>query len=230
MKKYKYKPIVHPKNKCKENLCLEILNKETAKLTIRSFGYYENKFDVFQKFIDKSFAEIKSKKIRNLIIDLKLNGGGSSAAGSYLLRHIATRAFTYFAQTSAGSIKQKQETNPSENGFRGNTYVLTDGFGTSTTGHFLSLVKYHGFATLVGEETGATYTVNDNSKSFKLSNTEISYRVARNTFFTTAKKLPKNRGVLPDHHISQSIKDYVNGIDSSLEYTMNLISKSENSD
>lgn len=55
----------------------------------------------------------------------------------------------------------------------------------------------------------------------------MSYKVARNTFFTTAKNLPKDRGVLPDHHISQNIIDYLNETDTALEYTFNLILKNK---
>lgn len=228
LKNYKYKPRVNPKDKCQDKLCLEIVDqKGIAKLTIRSFEYYGNEFGVFKSFIDESFKEIQSKNIKNLIIDVRMNGGGSSESGSYLLSHIASRQFTYFAKESGGNDERKQETKPSKLVFRGNTYILTDGNGTSTTGHFLSLVKSNDFATLIGEEAGATYTANDNSRSFKLTNTEMSYRVARNTFFTTAKNLPKNRGVLPDHHISQNITDFVNGTDTVLEYTIALISKNK---
>ena len=226
LKEYKFKPRVNPKDKCQDKLCLEIMDKKSiAKLTIRSFGYYGDEFDVFKSFIDKSFKGINSKNIKNLIIDVRLNGGGSSTAGSYLLEHIADRPFIYFAKESTGQDIAKQETKPSANRFQGETYVLIDGNGTSTTGHFLSLVKYNNFATLIGEEAGATYTVNDNSKNFNLTNTGISYKVARNTFFTTAKGLPKDRGVLPDHHISQGITDFSNNTDTILEYAIQLIEK-----
>lgn len=227
-KQYKYKPRVNPKDKCQDKLCLEIMaNKGIAKLTVRSFAYYGDRFDIFKTFVDKSLKEIQSEKIENLIIDLRLNSGGSDTAGSYLLEHIANRPFIYFAEESTGSYERKQETKPSKHGFQGGTYILMDGNGTSTTGHFLSLVKSNNFATLIGEEAGATYTVNDNSRSFKLTNTGISYRVARNTFFTTAKNLPKNKGVLPDHHLSQKITDFVNGTDTFLEYTIALILKNK---
>ncbi|NNE99301.1 MAG: peptidase S41, partial [Pyrinomonadaceae bacterium] len=228
LNQYKYKPRVNPEDKCQDNLCFEIMSKKRiAKLTVRSFAYYGNRFNIFKTFVDRSFDEIASSGIKNLIVDVRLNPGGSDAAGSYLLEHIANRPFTYFAEASAGSDQRKRETRPSKYAFGGRTYILIDGNGTSTTGHFLSLVKSNEFATLIGEEAGATYTVNDNSKSFKLTNTGISYKVARNTFFTTANHLPKGRGVLPDHHISQNITDFVNRTDTALNYTIALILKNK---
>jgi len=113
--------------------------------------------------------------------------------------------------------------NPSENKFSGTTYVLQDAGCRSTTGHFLSLIKYNKLATTIGEESGGTYLCNDGSRTIKLKNTGISCRIARITFTTTVENLPKHRGIIPDHIVVQDIQDFVNNNDTVLNYTLELI-------
>ena len=117
---------------------------------------------------------------------------------------------------------------PSSNRFKGNVYIFIDGWVGSSTGHFASLVKHNSFATLIGEESGSTYTTNDGSKGHTLSHTGISYRMATMTFTTTAKNLLDERGVFPEHHIAQNISDFLDNKDTVLQYTLDLIKKEEN--
>jgi len=224
IKKYNWNPKNGYKNPCKEGLCYEVLeHKSTALLTIRSFAFYGEKYPIFKKFVDDSFRDIASKGIKNLIIDVRGNGGGPSGATAYLMRYFANKPFIYFSKETRYGNELKQEIKPHDNAFKGKTFVLVDNGGFSATGLFLSLVKEHKFATLIGEENGSTYTCNDNSVPFKLANTDISYKVARSTFTTTAKSFPNNIGILPDHNITQNIQDFLNHRDTVLNYTLQLI-------
>ncbi len=47
--------------------------------------------------------------------------------------------------------------------------------------------------------------------------------MGRYTYVTTATSLPEDRGILPDHNVVQGIQDYLNNIDTVLEYTLKLI-------
>ena len=70
-----YDPLI---NSCSKDLCLEILDGKTAVLTISSFNYYEwDSYPVFKSFLDSSMNIIHNKKIKNLIIDVRYNRGGS---------------------------------------------------------------------------------------------------------------------------------------------------------
>jgi hypothetical protein len=61
-------------NLCQEELCFNISgDKKIGVLTIKNFAYYGDRFPIFKTFIDESFAEIKSRKIKNLIVDLRFN-------------------------------------------------------------------------------------------------------------------------------------------------------------
>ncbi|MBO4233205.1 S41 family peptidase [Riemerella anatipestifer] len=51
-------------------------------------------------FADSAFAEIKNRNIKNLIIDIRKNGGGNSMVGDILLQYIAKTNFRqYFDNT-----------------------------------------------------------------------------------------------------------------------------------
>ncbi len=214
----------YSKTYCDDILCFEIVeNQNLAVLTMRSFFYEDEDLDNYRTLIDKKFKEIKEKGIHNLIIDVRGNGGGQSFNAAFLLRYLMPKPFTHFVKGTPTRESSMNPMNPFENAFSGTTYVLQDAGCGSSTGHFLSLVKYHKLATIIGEESGGTYLCNDGSRTLKLKNTGISCRIARVTFATTAKNLPKDRGIIPDQIVIQDIQDFVNNNDTVLNYALKLI-------
>ncbi len=209
---------------CQEPLCVEYTEDgKTAIMTIRTFSYYGKKFPEFRDFIDNSFKSFSKREISNLIIDIRGNGGGPSDAGVYLLRYLSKEPFRYF---SRAQFNEKLEPNkPFKNVFKGKVYITMDGNGGSTTGHFMSLVKHLKLATLVGEELGSNQFCTGGQKRLRLPNTGIQYSVARNTYETTATSLAVDRGIMPDYQVTQSINDYLDNIDTVMEYTKSLIGK-----
>ena len=209
---------------CEKNLCFEIKEAfDTAIITIGSFNYYGANLATFKSFIDNSFSEIKNKAIKNLIIDLRGNGGGDPESASYLLQHIAKQPFTYFHQDIAAYEELRKPILPLKQGFEGKPYILIDGRGFSTTGHVCSLIKYHNMGIFVGEELGSTYTCNDNSQRLRLKNTDLMVNVATYTYKTAVEGFPKNKGILPDYEVVLSIADLIGGGDAVMDYTLELI-------
>jgi hypothetical protein len=213
---------------CDNNLCLELVNKNTAILSISSFYYYRHDIlPVFTKFIDSSMQVINEKKIENLLVDVRANGGGAPEASIYLLRYLMDKPFTYFSKAEYKGKTEKTIEElpvvPFENRFKGNKYFLIDGYGNSTTGHFMSLVKLHGLGPIVGEELGSNQFCSGGMIQTRLSNTKLKFWIATNTHETTAISLPDEVGILPDHFISQSIDDYIQQKDVVKEFTLNLI-------
>ncbi|MDW3652734.1 MAG: S41 family peptidase [Bacteroidia bacterium] len=223
LKKYNFNPRNAYDSGCKDRLCAEISEKEnTAQLTIRSF-YFGDKVQAYYSFIDSVFEVMNTKQIQHLIVDVRGNGGGPSFTASHLLKYLAEKPFTYFSKETRYEEAFNLPMEPYENAYKGKIYVLMDEGCGSTTGHFLSLLEDQQIGTLVGTESGSTFSCNDNSQNFKLTHTGISYRVARNTFTTTAQGLAKNRGILPDHPVEQTLKDFLNNRDTALEFTQALI-------
>ena len=71
---------------------------ETAILTINSFAIGENEDSPehknFVNFLDSTFLKIKNNKIKNLIIDIRHNGGGSDPNDLVLYEYLTQRNFS----------------------------------------------------------------------------------------------------------------------------------------
>jgi len=216
---------------CADNLCLEILNdQKSAVLTIASFNYYPwNNLTEFKNFIDKSMAELHQKDIKNLIIDLRFNGGGSQQSSIHLLRYLMPKPFIYYSKVQfdgkKGKIDGENITIPFENRYNGKIFFLIDGLGNSTTGHFMSLVKIHNLGTIIGEELGSNQFCSAGQKICRLTYTKVQYYVANNTHETTATSLPDEIGILPDYFVYQKVDDFLNKVDAVKVFAINMISK-----
>lgn len=217
-------------NSCLKDLCLEILDGKTAVLTISSFNYYEwNNYPVFKSFLDSSMHIINNKKLKNIIIDVRYNRGGSQYPSIYLLQHLMDKPFTYYSKAEfegkTDIMYGEEIIYPFENRFKGKVYFLIDGNGNSTTGHFMSLVKAHNLGTIIGEELGSNQFCTAGQTLCRLNNTKLVISVANNTHISTATKMPDEIGILPDFYVSQSIDDYLNKVDAVKNYTLKLIRK-----
>ncbi len=213
---------------CGEPLCYEVMEDgKSAVLTIQSFNFYAwNNLDVYESFMDETFRKITAGGIEHLIIDLRYNGGGSSESSIYLLRHLMKQPFTYYSRAESEGKREKATgeyvQQPFDTTYQGKLYFLIDGIGNSTTGHFMSLAKKWKLGTIVGEELGSNQFCSAGQTVCRLSNSKVLYYVANNTHVSTATSLPDETGILPDHYVSQSIDDYLDKVDTVLEFAIGL--------
>jgi len=205
-------------------LSLKLLEQSNAAiLTINTFIYYDQ-LELFKSFIDSSFETIKKLKTANLIIDLRGNDGGDPFCSSYLLSFIEDKPVPYFAESYGKYAALAQPIPLAPNNFKGNLYTLIDGSGFSTTGHFCALLKYHQIGTLVGTETGATFTCTGSVHYVDLAHTKLILGTARNRRYRIAvENMDRTRGVVPDYQVESSQNDLINGKDTVLEFVLNLI-------
>ncbi|MFC2185746.1 S41 family peptidase [Fulvivirgaceae bacterium LMO-SS25] len=215
---------------CGEDLCLEVLNNNTALLTISSFNYYPwNNLSVFTDFIDKSMTEINEKGVQNLIVDVRFNGGGSQQSAIHLLRYLVDKPFKYYSKADfegkTNKIDGEEIIQPFKDRFLGNQYFIIDGEGNSTTGHFMSLVKAFDLGIIVGEELGSNHFCSAGQTICRLSNTKLQYYVANNTHVSTATSFPDEIGILPDYYVTQDIDAFLEKKDVVKAFTLNLINE-----
>ncbi|MGD1960929.1 MAG: S41 family peptidase [Fulvivirga sp.] len=115
---------------------------------------------------------------------------------------------------------------PSLPQFTGNVYILINGGTYSTGADFVALMKSYQLATFIGEEVGGAYYGNT---SGYLITTILPYSKLRLilpvvNYRTNVEPTEKiGRGVMPDYPIKPAIMDLVNGIDTELEFTRQLI-------
>jgi len=175
--------------------------------------------------IDTAFAELVNGKRDSLIIDVRGNHGGSNAASTYLLRHLNDKPFKFFADVydkrAAPNLFAMQT--PIETGFNGKVYVLMDGDTVSSVPHFLSLVKEHNLATIVGEPAGGNKSTNDGAKQFVSSHLGIHYKVARMRFEVEAPSLNIDEAIKPDIHLPYTVEQVISGEDLMLEELFSII-------
>ncbi len=195
-----------------------------ARLKIRSFmnGYIDDERELYDNFLKCSFEKIRSKRIDNLIIDIRGNGGGDPFSSAELLGYLIDKPYVYF-DPSVSYPHLKEEGNPKENRFEGSLFLWVDGLIGSSSGHFASLVKYHDLATFIGEATGSTFFCSGNPQSFDLDHTKFRIYVGNGAFYTAVEGFEKGKGIPVDYEVKQSIEDVLENRDSFLEATLKLI-------
>ncbi len=207
-------------------LDLKILEQsDTAVLTIRSFVYYDNP-EKFNDFIDEAFAKIDRLNIKNLLLDLRNNGGGNPFCTSHLFSYLIAEPLPYFAEEYGKYARLASPIPPAEKAFNGRLMVLINGGCFSSTPHLCALLKYHKIGTFVGTEAGATYTCNGAAREIKLSHTGFIAVVNRRSFAAAVDGFPDDRGILPDYIVMPRIEDLIQGRDVQKEYALQLIMKS----
>ena len=76
---------------------------------------------------------------------------------------------------------------------------------------------------MVHAELGSNQLCTAGGIDCRLKNTKINYRVANTTCVSLASNLPKDRGILPDHYVTQDIDDYLDKVDAVKNFTLDLI-------
>jgi len=211
------------------HLSFEILQaRGTAVLTIRHFNYYrDEELKRFKAFIDGAFTRMRSADVKNLILDLRGNNGGSPWAGAHLLSYLEAEPVPYFAKEYGDYEALAKPVPRADPAFDGRLFTLIDGGCFSSTGHFCGLLKHHKIGVLVGTETGGTFECNDASHLVNLWNTRLKLYVARMTFRAAVQGMSKATGVEPDYPVEPRVEDVINGRDTIKEYVLALIVKSE---
>ncbi|MEL7120982.1 MAG: S41 family peptidase [Bacteroidota bacterium] len=220
------------------------LEDDYALLTIKTF--MGGRSDNYYSFLKKSFKKINESSIKNLIVDLRDNGGGADDYGIELVTYLADSDFNYFDRIEVTEhYARKNERVKSENGvhywtdhpglskwsanenrFEGNVYVLINGISFSTTADVASVLFDNKWATFIGQETGggAYGNTSGHSTSIRLPKSKIVVDLPYWMYFTALKnKYPKGRGVIPDHLTTPTLKEFINHVDVEMEKAISLI-------
>jgi hypothetical protein len=118
---------------------------------------------------------------------------------------------------------------PNVKNFKGDLYILISGLTFSGGSEFAALAKNYTHAKFIGEETGGGYYGNSSGSflSFTLPNSAVTGRIPLCKFVIEPKAdtIPFGRGVFPDYEVQPTIKEYLTGYDSEMEYVKTLIRK-----
>jgi hypothetical protein len=116
------------------------------------------------------------------------------------------------------------EQKPDKNHYTGKLYVLINGASGSMASVVASFLKGNQRATFIGEESGGTMEGNTSLAYARLllPNTKIRIEIPL-TKTVHHIDFSKGRGVFPDYYVAPKIEDIVNGIDTELNFTLDLI-------
>ena len=207
----------------------------------------------FRAFLNETFKELKEHNVSSLIIDVRSNPGGSSSLGDEFLKYLTDKPFLQFERVDIkistqlckvqkwikrryffarkGSIKSMkgQLIQPGKNPLRfsGQIFVLIGRRTASSAVSFAQAIKHFDIGTLVGQETVDTPVNYGDCPSFALPHSGLSFSVAAKRFVCAGGK-PDGRGVLPDYEVEQKPQDSAKGVDTVLQFTLNMIRKGEN--
>lgn len=256
------------------------IDKNTGILTINSFhigGYEESaEHKLYKKWLDSIFVNIKNKGIKNLIVDVRNNGGGTDPNDiitySYLtsrkfqeskqvwisfnkiplLKYYDSRIPTFLRPFGVGKFNRyfqkrfptekgkkyfiSKETNemkvrkPNKNAFKGNIYLLISPRVASAGSLFAAMLAGNENTVTIGEETmGGYYGHNGHTDfgyilpkskiltKFSIDNIEQDVPEKSNQFY--------NRGIIPDYNVIQTFEDFLNNVDTQMNFTLKLINE-----
>ena len=162
---------------------------------------------------DSLYPSVKS--LPYLIIDVRRNGGGNSLNGEKLCEYLLKREKTHCLYDK--TIK------PRADAYRGKVFLLIDTRTFSAAESFVIDLWESGEVILVGCPTGGD--TGSGPEIFQ-SPSGLSFRIATSKPRLSPKGFPlEGRGVPPRYEVAQTVKDFMDGIDSQLEFTLKLIQK-----
>jgi hypothetical protein len=193
-----------------------------ATLTIRTFPYAGPAQEQYKAFLEQFFTALREHRVSTLILDLRNNWGGDPWSSAPLFTHLIKEPAAYFAEGTQWYGALSQPLDPAPNAFQGRLLVLANGTCFSSTGHLCSLLRFHGRATFIGEETGGSFTCTDGSTDFVLRSSGLIFHCSTHEFQTAVTSLTRGRGILPDFEVLSTIDDLVNDRDVQRAFALTL--------
>ncbi|MFT4683908.1 MAG: hypothetical protein ACI863_000505 [Flavobacteriales bacterium] len=209
----------------KPRLGIEI-NKEnkTAIIKIKNFNYFprgSQNIDFFKETIDTYMKQIKESNISKVAFDLRGNRGGNPECTKYILSYIIDKEVNFYKDNDLNKSRNRPITvKPKTTNNIGDIekYMLTDGRCASATGQMLAVVKYNELATIIGEETGGTYSTHPGRGVTALKYTNLGLQIGTERESVNVPKLVLDKGIIPDKSIKLKLFNIINGDDPLLTY------------
>lgn len=208
----------------------------TNNVAIMDFRSFVNPSKM-EVFADSMFRTLKEKRINNLIIDIRNNGGGNSYVGDILLRYISPEPFVqmekmlmkvtpvssklmnyrilptldFYETSEKNYIKPRTK---EEGHFIGNVYLLTSNKTFSSAGSFAWTFKECKTGMVIGEETGGMNVCYGDILRYRMPVSGLNCTVSFKRFWQLRADENDIHGTLPDIAVpaSEALNSAINHI------------------
>jgi hypothetical protein len=194
--------------------------------------------------IDEAFRKIRDAGAKDLILDLRGNGGGNSRIADSLFSYIYAGPFRQFSESR---VKVSRDVFPGKlpgpegsilsypigesiharpkSFFRGRVYLLTDNATFSTAVSFTTMFRDYQAGQILGFETGGLPVSSGDVARFLLHHSGIACTVSYKLFWPPKPRPGDDRhGVIPDVPLNRALlAPYAADPDPVLAYTLHYI-------
>ena len=196
-------------------------NPDVALITIKSFwkGRYKQYQQDLDKLIAQYFEEIHTRRIQNLIIDLRGNEGGNNSE----------RVYSYIAKENDKDTNGSNKIiGQAKKPFQGQVVVLTNERSISAQETFVSVFKNNNRGLTIGQPTPGSYDglCGGNKRKVLLPNSYFEIRIplhASPRTYIGTNNYRKGEGLPPDIKVDENIESILSDKDSVLELALEKI-------
>lgn len=197
---------------------------ETEQVGIMDFRSFENQ-DKMKTFADSMFTTLRKRGIRDLIIDIRENGGGASSVGDILLQYFTpkpfiqmekvliritptTRRLMWYGDMTPGIYyhvtpedKFHKPLSREEGFYDGKVWLLTSNKTFSSAGSFAWAAQVFGASTLVGETTGGMNVAYGDVLGYNLPVSGITCGISYKRFWKHNADENDIHGAIPEYQV-----------------------------
>lgn len=154
--------------------------------------------------VRRMFTEVKQKNIKNVAVDLRGNGGGSSGVVNEFIKYLPADSYTdvpcdarlgFLTVHRDGKTENKKYGNLT---FGGSVYVLTDKYSFSSAMDFAMMIQDNGLGKVVGESPSNAVNGYGDVACFYLPETGIFVQISTKKWYRTDGSNPDGY-VMPDY-------------------------------
>jgi C-terminal processing protease CtpA/Prc len=202
----------------------QAVNPETIACKLRTFSVDADR-------IDKMMKEVSGYK--NMILDLRGNGGGYVKTEQYLVGYFFDREVKIGDFVSRGKTSERFAKPQKNGGFKGDLVVLIDSESHSAAEVFARVIQIENRGKIVGDVSSGMVmtsqfhgmtTVRPGQPDFEFSIFGLNMTIA-DLIMSDGNRLEK-AGVIPDHALGPTRMALVNGTDPVLAFAAGLLKAS----
>lgn len=161
--------------------------------------------EVYKEYLQLMFTDVKENGIKNVIVDLRGNGGGNSMVANEFIRYLPVDTYKvggYYQRLGCFMLDFTKQTTMQNDKytdltFDGNVYLLTDSGSFSSAMLFAAYIKDNDLGTIIGEHPGNDPNGYGDVANFRFHNSGLYMSVSTKQFIRPDQECT-DRWVMPD--------------------------------